>query len=139
MAKFQPVVKRSRFSVPGFTIARMTDLGNAFIASRTQNILAGRDIYDAPAPPLAAGYAKWKKSAYGSGIRNWKWSGRLLRTMKILTVSPTKVTIGFPDPVIANRVTMLQRLGRMWGISPSDKAAVAAKIDSVKSEAIKAA
>lgn len=86
------------------------------------------DVFDQPAPPLKPGYAKLKGRRFGSTVRDLKATGRMRRSMKVLSAAVNKVTLGFTDAVTNMRAAINNRRVRQYGVSPTDQAVVVASI-----------
>lgn len=122
MAKFQTrIIKKSRFVVSGFDIARMQSIGTAMTEAIVRRIQSGTNVNDQPALPLRPKYARLKERKTGKQVRDWTLTGRTMRSLKLLTVSATKAVIGFTDPVANQRAALNNRIDRAFGISPNER------------------
>src|SRR5206468_5192437 len=99
MARFNPVIRRARVVVTGYSPEQMINFGNVLNSSIGDRMDRGLDINDSPAPPLRPGYAKYKQRQGGSGIRDWKLTGRTRRSMKVLSAGQNHAVLGFTDDV----------------------------------------
>lgn len=130
MARFQTKIKRARFTVPGYSPDQMVMLGNALRDSIEQRILRAEDVYDGAAQPLSSkgkrgGYAAWKSKKAPPAERNWRYTGRTLRSMKVLSVATNRAVIGFTDAEANKRAAINNRRWRQFGVSPRNRQAVA--------------
>lgn len=119
--KFQPVIRRARVSVPGFsadTMLRFAGILNSSIQTRLDRAL---DIYDSAAPPLSARYGASKLKRYGVSLRDWRFTGRTRRAMRPLSAQQNKAVIGFSDPGVSVRVKKNQQRSRQYGVSPLNR------------------
>ncbi len=123
MAKFNPVIRKARFSVTGYTPQEMIEIGNRTIKEAIiPRIQSGLDIYDSPAPALKPRYERQKSIKHPPAIRNLTYTGRTLRSMQVLEASHNKCIIGFTDNVSNFRVAINQQRSRQFGTSEKDKA-----------------
>ncbi|MEO8715633.1 MAG: hypothetical protein ABI369_11525 [Acetobacteraceae bacterium] len=68
-------------------------------------------------------------------IRDWVWTGRTMRSLKVKGASENAATIGFVDPN-ADRVAHVNNLReRQFGISPKDRSALNAAVLAVLRQA----
>lgn len=138
MAKFQTVVKRARFVVNGYSPEQMIVLGTALRDSIVERIVRAEDVYDAPAKPLSSkgkhgGYAAWKAKKAPPAERNWKYTGRTLRSMKVLSAAANRAVIGFTDAEANRRAFFNNRRVRQFDVSPRNRQAVAAALKTLGS------
>lgn len=120
---FKTVLKRARIGTPGFTADTMARFGNLLNNSIRDRFNHALDIYDNAAKPLNEQYAKYKVNGkyHGEPIRNLRLTGRLQRSMKVLSASHNRARLGFSDPVSDTRMTLNQRRSNMYGVSPRDE------------------
>lgn len=111
----------------------MLRVGNALNSQIDARLAHGLDVNDQPAPPLKPSYAKFKLRKGGSGIRDWKLTGRLRGSMKVLSAGPNKVTLGFTDDVANARAFFNNQRTRQYGVSPSDKQTLLAALNGESS------
>jgi hypothetical protein len=145
MAKrFQTVKRRARFSVAGYSANQMELIGQSVRDDIEQRILSARDVNDSPTPPLkngarGNGYASQKARKAPPAIRNWKFTGRTLRSMKVLSAAPNQAKIGFTDAVANKRAFYNNRRWRQFGVSPGNRKALVQALRQVKFVSVKAA
>jgi hypothetical protein len=88
-------------------------------------IRAGKLSNDNPAPALTEGYAKGKAKRHPPAIRNLEYTGRTLRSLKVLRARQNEAVMGPTDSVTNLRVAINNRRARQWGISPKDSEQIA--------------
>lgn len=157
MARFQTVRRRARFVVHGFSqdaMLRIAEPTRESIRARIQD--RGETVYDAPARPLKAKYAKMKNNytrKYGSPkakqIRNWTLTGHTMDCMRVIWVAVNRASISFlaavnslrpaklklPASVIAHIQNMRER---QFGLSPRDKQVLAGAVHKEARRFVKA-
>lgn len=131
---FRTKITRARFTYSPFTSEQMVTIGQALTDSIKDRIHRGEDANDAPAKPLKPGrngkrgYPDYKIARGLQAIRDWFWTGRTLRSLKVLSANENKVTIGFSDDH-ADMVAHVQNgRDRMFGVSPKNREAVEAAV-----------
>ena len=128
MAIFQTKITRARLTVSPFSSEQMLTIGNALMTSIKTRIQSGLNISDSPAKPLKGvthgayiPYARQKERHGIAGLRNWTWTGRTLRSMKVLSVSENAGKIGFTDSK-SDQVAHINNLReKAFGVSPNDR------------------
>ncbi len=134
-AKYKTKIRRARFVVSPFTGAQMAQVGQEAINSVFARWDRSLDVADQSAPPLSTvskGYRTAKLRRTGSSVRDLKFTGRLRRSIKVISATENRVTLGPVDGIHSRRkkganlsfsdvLTINQRRWRMWGLSPSDK------------------
>lgn len=123
MARFQTKIRKARFEYTGYSPEQMVTAATALRDSIERRILMGLDLGDAPAPPLKPSYLKYKQRR-GNPIRDWKLTGRTLRSMKVLSAQVNKAIIGFTDDVANRRAYFNNLRWRQFGVSPKDQSAL---------------
>lgn len=123
MAKFQTVIRKARFSVPGYQPQQMVAMAQALTDDMRLRIMRGQDVNDSIAPGLKAAYAKRKARRGGNPIRDWFLTGRTLRSLKVLSAAPNRAVIGFTDAVSNFRAALNNRRWRQFGVSPTNRQA----------------
>lgn len=119
---FKTVLQRVRFETIGWTGPEMAQASDGFIKNGLlERIGRAQTVYDMPAPPLKPGYSQWKVRRGGLPIRDWKRTGRTLRSMKTLRAGPNTALIGFTDAVTNMRAFINNRVARQFGVSPNDR------------------
>ena len=73
-----PVEKKARFAVTGYSPTQMLVIGQTVSDDIKTRILSAQDVHDAPAPALKPNYAKWKGRKAPPAIRNWRLTGNTL-------------------------------------------------------------
>ncbi len=125
---FETKIRRVRFATPGYTGAQMAGVGAGLVSRGiVPRIQAGRTVADSDAPPLAAGYAKVKARRAPPAVRNWTFSGRTLRSMKVLSAAPNRAVIGFTDAETNKRAAINNRRARQFGVSTADQRVLSAE------------
>lgn len=129
-SKFQPRIgqRAPRFFVQPFAAQLMLDLGAMLAANIKARIQGAVTVYDIAAKPLKEAYAKYKQRRAGSNLRDWTYTGRTLRGLRVLSAQPGRAVIGFSDPVAAQRAQIQQKLDPLFGVAPSNQAFIAQKI-----------
>ena len=122
--KFKTVVRRARFEVTGYSADAMTTIAGVTRDSIETRILRAQDTYDSPVKPLAKGYAKFKGRKGLAQVRDWRFTGRTLRSMKVLRAQANKAVIGFTDAVSNMRAAINNRRARQFGMSDTNRAAL---------------
>jgi hypothetical protein len=134
---FQAKITRARFVLGPFTSEDMLDIGNVVVESIKDRLHKGLNINDLPAKPLKPGrngkrgYPDYKAARGLQPFRDWFWTGRTLRSLKVKSASENRCIIGFIDPH-ADRVAHVNNLReRAFGVSPKDRQAMVAVIKAV--------
>jgi len=91
-------------------------------------------VNDAPAKALKPGrngrrgYADYKRARGLQPIRDWFWTGRTMRSLKVKSASENRAVIGFVDPN-ADRIAHVNNLReKQFGVSPTDRQALNAAV-----------
>ncbi len=138
MAKFQPVIRKARFVVSGYTPQQMIGFATALNADIAARLDRGMTVNDTPAPALSLGYAKFKQRKYGRALRDWRLTGQTRGSMKVLSAATNKATLGFLEGIRVGRnqslsigqvVAILQKRSRQYGVSPSNRAVLVRAIE----------
>lgn len=165
--KFQTKIRKARFHVEGYTPEQMASVATVLRDSIEQRILRAMDVNDAAAPPLKQpirnvtsrrnvvtvngqrliqlpgkeyrGYPYYKQKRGGNPVRDWKLSGRTLRSMRVLTAAANRAVIGFTDAEANKRAYINNRRWRQFGMSPRDRAAMMAAFAGLRPVKTKAA
>jgi len=163
--KYQTKITKARFVVSPFTGSQMVEFGDSILSMIMARWDRGMDVNDATAPPLVSfqksyfdnvfkatgsglvsilrfnrvsadrGYRGFKQRKTGRTIRDLNLTGRLRRSIKVLSASQNKMTLGPTDGMhtslkrggqlsFSDVLTLNQRRWRLWGISPSEKAKI---------------
>ncbi len=137
---FQAKITRARFVLGPFTSEDMLTIGNVVVDSIKDRLHKGLNINDQPAKPLKPGrdghkgYPDYKAARGLQPFRDWLWTGRTLRSLKVKQVSENRAVIGFIDPN-ADLIAHVNNIReRAFGISPKDRQALAAIIRAVLSQ-----
>ena len=125
---FQTKIQRARFVRSGLTTAQVQTIGETVLASVKGRIARGVNVNDGPAKPLKPaapgrnfGYPQLKARKGLQPFRDWVFRGLTMRSLKVLTVSENKITIGFATSEADRIAHALQAGERMFGIAPSDR------------------
>lgn len=119
---FETRIRRVRFVTSGYSGEQMAAAGRGLITRGiVPRIQAGLTVGDAAAPPLSVGYAKTKARRAPPAVRNWTFSGRTLRSLKVLTAAPNKAVLGFTDAETNKRAAINNRRSRQFGVSGGDQ------------------
>ena len=128
---FQAKITRARFVLGPFTSEDMETIGNVLVDKIKDRIGKGMNCNDAAARPLKPGkngkrgYPDYKAARGLQAIRDWLWTGRTMRSLKVKSASENRAVIGFIDPR-GDQVAHANNLReKQFGISPSDRAALA--------------
>jgi hypothetical protein len=138
-AKFETKIRKARFVVSPYTAQEMIRYGQVVIDSNLARWDRAVDANDGVAPPLRPRYAAFKSKRYGSTLRDLKLTGRLRRSLKVLTASVYRATMGPMDGIhtrsqkrrsltFGDVLAILNRRWRMWGVSPLDQTTVVHKM-----------
>jgi hypothetical protein len=130
MAIFTTKITRQRLTLSPFSSETMTGIGNVLLKTIKTRIKSGTDVNDQPAKPLKGAkmryvaYSRQKENKGLAGIRDWTYSGHLLRAMKVVSANENRFVIGFIDDR-SDKIAHLNNRGtRMFGISPNDTKAL---------------
>jgi hypothetical protein len=111
-----------RFVFNGYSSYQMQQIGSGLLTrAMIPRIRSGQTIYDSPAPPLSPAYAKAKRTKGRQPIRNWELTGRLLRSVKVISSQINLATLGFTDSVANSRAYYNNRRARQFGVSLHDR------------------
>ena len=138
---FQAKITRVRWVLGPFTAEDMQTIGNVVRDSIAARIGKGLNVEDAPARPLKPGrngrrgYPDYKAARGLQPFRDWFWTGRTMRSLKVKAVSENRVTIGFVDPN-ADRIAHVNNLReKQFGVSPKDRMALRAIVGALLNRA----
>ena len=127
---FQAKITRARFVLGPFTSEDMLTIGNVVVESIKDRLHKGLNINDQPAKPLKPGrngkrgYPDYKAVRGLQPFRDWFWTGRTLRSLKVKSASENRCVIGFVDPN-ADRIAHVNNLReKAFGVSPKDRLAL---------------
>jgi hypothetical protein len=134
---FQPKITRARWVLGPFTAEDMQTIGNVLVDSISARIRKAVNVNDAAARPLKPGrnghrgYPEYKAARGLQPFRDWFWTGRTMRSLKVKSASENRVVIGFVDPN-ADRIAHVNNLReRQFGVSPRDRLALNAIVLAV--------
>jgi hypothetical protein len=137
---FQARISRARFVLGPFTAEDMQTIGGVLVDSISTRIRKAFNMNDAPAKALKPGrsgrrgYPDYKVARGLMPIRDWVWTGRTMRSLKVKSANENQAVIGFVDPN-ADRVAHVNNLReRQYGISPKDRKALNAVVLAVLSQ-----
>lgn len=112
----------------------MLAIGTVVRDSIATRIGQGQNVEDAPAKALKPGsngdrgYPDYKTARGLQPFRDWFWTGRTMRSLKVKSASENLAVIGFVDPK-ADRIAHLNNLReRQFGVSPKDRRALKAAV-----------
>jgi hypothetical protein len=140
--RFEPVIKRARFEVPGYSPQQMIAIANPVAKSVGDRILSALDLNDTPALPLKPGYSKWKARKYPPAVRNWSVTGVTLRSLKTLEATHNRAVIGFTSgwskktkkgTITTNAIVAInQSRQRQFGLSPRDRIVFVSQVNALE-------
>ncbi len=134
---FTAKITRARFVLGPFASEDMLS-----IASTLRDSIAGRigkslNVNDAPAKALKPGrngrrgYPDYKRARGLQPIRDWFWTGRTMRSLKVKSANENQAVIGFVDPN-ADRIAHVNNIReKQFGVSPKDRVALNAAVIAV--------
>lgn len=138
MAIFQTRISRARLVYSPFSSEQMAQIGEIVARSIRERIHRGETVEDTAAKPLKPGrlvnghrlrgYPDYKIARGLQGIRDWTWTGRTMRALKVLSANENVVKIGFADPVADYRAHINNRREKAFGVSPNDHKALNAAV-----------
>ncbi len=134
---FQTRITRARFVLGPFTSEDMETIGNVLVDKISTRIGKGLNVSDTPAKPLKPGrngrkgYPDYKAARGLQPIRDWFWTGRTMRSLKVKSASENRAVIGFVDPRADRVAHANNRREKQFGISPTDRAALNAVVLAV--------
>ena len=127
---FQTKITRARWVLGPFTSEDMQTIGNVVLDSISSRIRKGLNVNDAETKPLKPGrnghrgYPDYKVARGLQPFRDWVWTGRTMRSLKVKSASENRVVIGFVDPN-AGRIAHVNNLReKQFGVSPKDRVAM---------------
>ena len=132
---FQPKISRARFTIKDFSPREMISIAESLKQTIFMRLDQALDVYDAPAKPLAAGYAKFKQKRTGRNVRDLNLTGETRRAIKVLSAGPNRAVLG---PLRAFKQAWRLKAGKsvltysqvlflnnrrslQWGVSPRDE------------------
>lgn len=119
-------ITKARFAYSPVPSQRMAEIGQATIGSLFERWDRGMGSGDTPAPPLSSRYATRKVHAGGRPIRDLKHSGKLRRSIQVLSGGANVVEIGPVDGMHTRSLSFADVLRRndarfpMFAASRSD-------------------
>ena len=134
---FQAKITGARFVLGPFTAEDMQTTGGVLVDSISGHIRKAVNANDDPAQALKpgrngrGGYPDYRAARGLQATRDWVWTGRTMRSLKVKSVSENKAIIGFIDPN-ADRIAHVNNLReRQFGVSPKDRLALNAIVLAV--------
>jgi hypothetical protein len=134
---FQAKITRARWVLGPFTSEDMLEIGNVVVDSIKARLHNGLNVRDEEAKPLKPGrngkrgYPDYKLARGLQPLRDWFWTGRTIRSLKVKQVSENRCVIGFINPN-ADAVAHINNIReRAFGISPKDRQAMIAVISAI--------
>jgi hypothetical protein len=115
----------------------MLSIGNVVLDSIATRIHRGLTVDDVPAKELKPGrnghrgYPDYKSARGLQPFRDWFWTGRTMRSLKVKQVSENRCVIGFIDPNADTIAHMNNRRQKQFGVSPRDREALTAVVRAV--------
>jgi len=138
MAVFQTRISRARLVFSPFSAEQMAQIAEIVAQSIRDRIHRGETVEDSAAKPLKPGrevnghrlrgYPDYKIGRGLQPIRDWTWTGRTMRALKVLTANENVAKIGFADPVADYRAHINNRREKAFGVSPNDRKALNAAL-----------
>ena len=120
-----------------FTAEDMHTIGGVLVDSISARIRKAVNADDDPAKVLKpgrngrGGYPDYRAARGLQATRDWVWTGRTMRSLKVKSASENRVAIGFVDPT-ADRIAHVNNLReRQFGVSPKDRLALNAIVLAV--------
>ena len=133
----QAKITRARWVLGPFTSEDMLEIGNVVVDSIKARLHNGLNIRDEPAKPLKPGrngkrgYPDYKAARGLQPFRDWFWTGRTIRSLKVKQASENRCVIGFINPN-ADAIAHVNNLReKAFGISPKDRLALNAIVRAV--------
>jgi hypothetical protein len=124
--------------VSGYTPEDMIGFGTILNASIDARLSKGLDANDQPAAQLTTAYARYKRRIGKTGIRDWSLTGRLRRSMKVLSGAPNKAVLGFTDAITNLKAVFNNRRVRQYGVSPTDRKVLARALQTSPKKPVEA-
>jgi hypothetical protein len=124
---FQTKITRARFVVGPFSSEQMQMVATYTLNSIAWRISRGENCEDAAAKPLKPGkngkrgYPDYKVARGLQPIRDWKWTGKTLRALKVKSASENRAVIGFIDPKADSIAHWNNQREKQFGMSPRDE------------------
>ena len=138
---FQAKITGARFVLGPFTAEDMQTTGGVLVDSISGHIRKAVNANDDPAQALKPGrngrrgYPDYRAARGLQPLRDWVWTGRTMRSLKVKSANENAATIGFVDPN-ADRIAHVNNLReRQFGISPKDRSALNAAVLAVLRQA----
>src|SRR5271157_4552587 len=129
---FQTKITRARFVLGPFTAEDMQTIGSVLVDSISARIRKAVNVNDAAAKALKPGrngrrgYPDYKAARGLQPFRDWFWTGRTMRSLKVKSASENRVVIGFVDPNAARIAHRNNLREKQFGVSPKDRLALRA-------------
>jgi hypothetical protein len=131
---YQHKITRARFVLGPFTSEDMLEIGNGLRDAIAERITSGLNVNDEAAKPLKPGrngkrgYPDYKRARGLQPFRDWVWTGRTIRSLKVTRVSENQAVIGFVDPHADRIAHVNNRREKAFGVSPSDRRKLTATV-----------
>jgi hypothetical protein len=138
---FQTKITRARFVVGPFSSEQMQTIAQYTLNDVMHRIRAGLNCEDASAKPLKPGkngkrgYPDYKVARGIAPLRNWTWTGKTLRALKVKSASENRAVIGFIDPKADAIAHWNNRIEKQFGLSPKDEKALITIVNIVAKQA----
>lgn len=131
---FHAKITRARFVLGPFSAEDMQTIGGVLADSISMRIRKALNVNDAPAKALKPGrngrrgYPDYKAARGLMPIRDWVWTGRTMRSLKVKSANENQAVIGFVDPT-ADRIAHVNNLReKQFGVSSEDRRALNAAV-----------
>lgn len=124
MAVFTVQIEKFRFQIRPLAASQMKSIATDLSQSISTRIRRGETIQGNQAASLTLAYLKRKQQRGLADIRDWFWTGKLLKSLQVLRASENRAVIGFANQ-LANVIAGAQnKREKMFGVSRSDRAAM---------------
>lgn len=125
---FQTKITRARWVLGPFTSEDMAEIGQKLADDMGYRIKSGINVNDQQAKPLKPGYVKQKQKHGMLAIRDWMYTGRTMRSLKVKSASENRCVIGFVDPNADKLAHFNNRREKQFGVSPNDRLGLRAMV-----------
>ncbi len=144
-------ITRQRFSLSPFSAETMKEIGDQVLASVKARIAKGVDVQGSPAKPLKPTvhidrngqparfipYAQQKAKRGLQPIRDWKYTGKLIASLQVISASNDRAVIGSNNPVKASILSKNNKISLLFGLSDTDKEALQKAVRVALEQSIK--
>jgi len=133
------ITESPKIAVPTIGVAGMRRISSVALESAADRVGRGFTVSDSPATPLNRSYARAKLRKGLKPIRDLRFSGRTMSSFKLRSAGNKQATIGFDDPIAAQRAADNDAISPMIGLSPTDQRRVGAAAADELARAIREA